>query len=314
MRKFKKWMFASGLFTLVIVLSGCVSTVKKGANAGQPTGEGWVYNLLVKPMGNAITFLVNNFDWSYGFAIIAMTIIVRLIIMPLGLYQAKKSMVQTEKMAALKPQLDAIQAKTKAATTREEQMAAQMETQALYKENGMSMFGGMGCLPLLIQMPIFTALFYSTRYTDGISDSVFFGIPLGKPSIIFVILAGLIYLAQGYVSMIGMPEAQKKQMRTMTFMSPLMIVFISYSSPAGVSLYWVVSGLFGCIQSLITNLYHKPKIKAAIAEELRKNPPKTVVTPVVSKAKDITNDAQVTNTKNRNNQGNARNTRNNRQK
>lgn len=307
-------MFASGLFTLVIVLSGCVSTVKKGANAGQPTGEGWVYNLLVKPMGNAITFLVNNFDWSYGFAIIAMTIIVRLIIMPLGLYQAKKSMVQTEKMAALKPQLDAIQAKTKAATTREEQMAAQMETQALYKENGMSMFGGMGCLPLLIQMPIFTALFYSTRYTDGISDSVFFGIPLGKPSIIFVILAGLIYLAQGYVSMIGMPEAQKKQMRTMTFMSPLMIVFISYSSPAGVSLYWVVSGLFGCIQSLITNLYHKPKIKAAIAEELRKNPPKTVVTPVVSKAKDITNDAQVTNTKNRNTQGNGRNTRNNRQK
>jgi len=154
MRKFKKWMFASGLFTLVIVLSGCVSTVKKGANAGHPTGEGWVYNLLVKPMGNAITFLVNNFDWSYGFAIIAMTIIVRLIIMPLGLYQAKKSMVQTEKMAALKPQLDAIQAKTKAATTREEQMAAQMETQALYKENGMSMFGGMGCLPLLIQMQI----------------------------------------------------------------------------------------------------------------------------------------------------------------
>ncbi len=64
-------------------------------------------------------------------------------------------MIQSEKMQALKPQVEAAQQKLKAATTREEQMAAQAEMQQVYRENGLSMTGGIGCLPLLIQMPIF---------------------------------------------------------------------------------------------------------------------------------------------------------------
>lgn len=279
MKKIKKWLITSGLFGLLISLSGCVSTYKTGPKAGQPTGEGWVYNLLVKPMGQLITYLVENFNWNYGFAIIFLTLIVRLLILPLGLGQMKKSMIQQEKMAAIKPQSDAVNEKIKQATTREEQAAAQMELQALYKENGISVMGGIGCLPLLVQMPIFTALFYTARYTPGISEASFFGIPLGEPSLILTVIAGLSYLAQSFISMIGLPEEQKKQMRTMSFMSPLMIVFFSFRSPAGVALYWVVGGIFSCIQSLITNLYHKPKIKREVAEEFRKNPPKVVVPP-----------------------------------
>lgn len=275
MKKTKKWLFAAGMASLLLTLSGCVSTNKDGT----PTGEGWVYKLLVEPISHFINYLVNNFHWSYGVAIIIITIIVRTIIMPLGLYQSKKSMIQTERMAVLKPQMDAIQQKLKSAQTQDEQMAANMEMQKLYKENGISMMGGMGCLPLLIQMPVFTALFYAVKFTPGISDSTFLGVNLGEPNLIFVILAGLSYLAQSLISMIGIPEEQKKTMRTMMFTSPLMIVFISFRSPAGVTLYWIAGGIFSCIQTLITNLYHKPKIKAAIAEELKKNPPKVVVTP-----------------------------------
>ena len=88
------------------VLSGCVKT---GAD-GQPTGEGFVYNFLVLPMSNAITYLVDNFNWNYGWAIIFITIIVRIIILPLGLHQSK-SFIQTEKMQAIKPQVDVAQAK-----------------------------------------------------------------------------------------------------------------------------------------------------------------------------------------------------------
>lgn len=280
MRKLNKWLLTSGLFTLVLFLSGCVKT----GSDGQPTGEGIIYNFLVKPMSSAITYLVDNFNWNYGWAIIFITIIVRIIIMPLGLNQSKKSMIQTEKMQAIKPQIDAAQAKLKEATTREEQMQAQQELQQVYKENNMSMMGGIGCLPLLIQMPIFSALFFAARYTQGISDATFFGVNLGEPSMIFVALAGVAYLIQGYISTIGIPEEQKKTMKSMLIVSPLMIVFMSFSSPAGVTLYWVVGGIFTCIQTFITNILLKPRIRAQVAEELKKNPPKQVITP----RKDVT--------------------------
>lgn len=280
MRKLNKWLLTSGLFTLVLFLSGCVKT----GSDGQPTGEGIIYNFLVKPMSSAITYLVDNFNWNYGWAIIFITIIVRIIIMPLGLNQSKKSMIQTEKMQAIKPQVDAAQAKLKEATTREEQMQAQQELQQVYKENNMSMMGGIGCLPLLIQMPIFSALFFAARYTQGISDATFFGVNLGEPSLIFVALAGVAYLIQGYLSTIGIPEEQKKTMKSMLIVSPLMIVFMSFSSPAGVTLYWVVGGIFTCIQTFITNILLKPRIRAQVAEELKKNPPKQVITP----RKDVT--------------------------
>ncbi|WP_207695159.1 preprotein translocase subunit YidC [Enterococcus sp. DIV0212c] len=286
MRKLNKWLLGSGLFTLALFLSGCVKT----GSDGQPTGEGIIYNVLVKPMSSAITYLVDNFDWNYGWAIIFITVIVRIIIMPLGLSQSKKSMVQTEKMQAIKPQIDAAQAKLKEATSREEQMQAQAELQQVYKENNMSMMGGIGCLPLLIQMPIFSALFFAARYTKGIGDASFFGVNLGQPSIVFVVLAGVAYLIQGYISTIGIPEEQKKTMKSMLIVSPLMIVFMSISSPAGVTLYWVVGGIFTCIQTFITNILLKPRIKAQVAEELKQNPPKQVVTP----RKDVTPVAEKT--------------------
>lgn len=280
MKKFNKWLLGSGLITLMLFLSGCVKT----GSDGQPTGEGFVYNYLVQPMSNMITYLVDNFNWNYGWAIVVITIVVRLIILPIGLNQSRKSMIQTEKMQAIKPQIDVIQERLKQATTREEQAEAQMEMQRIYKENNVSMMGGIGCLPLLIQMPIFSALFFAARYTEGISEASFFGINLGEPSIVFVVLAGVAYLIQGYISTIGIPEEQKKTMKSMLIVSPLMIVFMSFQSPAGVALYWVVGGVFSCLQTFITNILLKPRIKAQIAEEMKKNPPKQVVTPI----KDVT--------------------------
>lgn len=282
MKKFNKWLLASGLFSLLMILSGCVQTKNN-----KPTGEGWVYNLLVKPMGNVITYLVHHFHWSYGLAIIALTILVRLIIMPLGFWQSHKSLLQTEKTAYFKPQIDAIQEKMKTAETNEDKMAAQMELQQFYRDNNLSMFGGMGCLPLVIQMPIFTALFYAARYTPGISKATFLGVNLGHPNLIFVVLAGLSYLLQGWAGTIGVPDEQKKMMRTMIILSPLMIVFISLSSPAGVTLYWIVGGLFSALQTALINAFHKPRIRRMIEEEMKMNPPKSVVNKPMKQAEKV---------------------------
>lgn len=274
MKKLKNWLLGSSLLLILLTLSGCVRRLEDGS----PDPSGLIYQYLVEPLGKFLTLIAENWNVGFGWAIIIVTIIVRFIILPLGINQAKKSIVQTEKMQYLKPQLDIVQARVKNATTQEEQLKAQTDMQRVYKENNLSMLGGVGCLPLLIQMPIFTALFYTARYTPGIDKAVFLGIPLGKSSLILVAIAGIAYVIQGYLSLVGIPEEQKKTMKSMLIVSPLMIVMMSLSAPAGVTLYWVVGGIFGCLQTFITNVIMKPRIKKKVAEEMKINPPKIVVT------------------------------------
>ena len=304
MKKTTKRLLLSGfMLTALPFLTGCVQTKN-----GKPTGEGLVYNILVKPMSAAVEFFAHNLGFGFGLAIILVTIIVRLVILPLGLNQAYKSSYMQEKMRYLKPVLEPIQNRMKNATTNEEKMAAQSELMAAQKENGVSMFGSMGCLPLLIQMPFFSALFYAARYTDGISTATFLGIDLGKSSIVLTIVAGIFYFVQSYLSTIGIDEEQKKQMKTMMFMSPLMIVFFSFSSPAGVTLYWVIGGIFGIIQQVIVTFIIKPHLREKIDREFEANPPvvktaglKDVTPQNVAKAKQDFNKAISTgNKKNRN--------------
>ncbi|MGL4390423.1 MAG: membrane protein insertase YidC, partial [Carnobacterium maltaromaticum] len=163
---------------------------------GNPTG--FIYEYLVVPTGNAIIWLADLFNGSYGLAIIFITLIVRIIILPLNLSQSKKSMVQQEKMAFIKPELDVVQQKQKAATTAEEKAAAQQELMDVYKRNNMSMMGGIGCLPILIQMPVFTAMFQAIRLSPQIAESNFLGLNLGDRNAYLAIAAGLVYVIQAF--------------------------------------------------------------------------------------------------------------------
>ena len=277
MKKIKRLLLSGVALSSLLFLSGCVRL----DSSGNPTG--WVWDLIGQPMANVITFFAENQGLGYGMGIIIVTLLVRILILPLGLYQSWKASIQSEKMNYLKPILGPLQEKMKTASTQVEQMAAQQAYFAAQKEYGVSMFGGMGCLPLLIQMPFFSALFFAARYTEGIAEAEFMGINLGSRSLVLIALAGLFYLAQSLLMPVGMDEEQKKQSRSIMLMNPLMIMFFSWSSPAGVTLYWVVGGLFGIIQQAITNFVIKPKIRKQIEEEFAKNPPKA---PKV--AKDVT--------------------------
>lgn len=281
MKKSNRIVLSGLVLSMLFFLSGCVQTKN-----GMPTGEGWVYKLLVEPMGNVIQFFAVNQGLGFGVAIIVVTIFVRLLILPLGIYQSWKATYQSEKMQYLKPILGPIQERMKNASSQEEQLAAQQELFATQKEYGVSMFGGIGCLPLLIQMPFFSALFYAARYTEGIAEASFMGIALGKSSLILTTVAGILYFFQSLLMQVGIDEEQKKQMKSMMLMNPIMIIFLSWSSPAGVTLYWVVGGLIGILQQAITNFFLKPKLRQQIAEEFEKNPPKPIQTS--TRIKDLT--------------------------
>lgn len=308
MNKIQKRLALMGLAaSMLLFLSGCVSLDK----SGNPTG--WVWNLLGRPMSHVITYFANNLGLGFGLGIIFVTIIVRSIILPLGLHQSRSAAYQSAKREYLAPILEPINERLRNAKTQEEKMAAQSELMAAQKENGVSMFGSMGCLPLLIQMPFFSALFYAARYTDGISTATFLGIDLGKSSIVLTLVAGVFYFVQSYLSTIGIDEEQKKQMKTMMFMSPLMIVFFSFSSPAGVTLYWVIGGIFGIIQQVIVTFIIKPHLREKIDREFEANPPvvktaglKDVTPQNVAKAKQDFNKAISTNKKKNRNAGKQR--------
>ncbi len=262
----KKLLLSAEMMTLLLILSGCMQYDENK----NPTGL--IYDYLVVPTGKLIVMLAEFLSGNYGLAIIVITIVVRLAIMPMNVNQIKKSMVQQEKMKYIKPELEDIKFRQQNAQTPEEKAAVSQEMMALYKENNISMTGGVGCLPILIQMPIFTAMYQAVNLTPEIAQSTFLGINLGDKSPLLAILAGVAYLIQGYVSTIGMPEETKSQMKTMMLMNPIMILMFSWSSPAGLALYWLAGGIFAALQTLLQNHMIKPKIQQQVEEEMNNRP------------------------------------------
>ena len=255
---------------MLLVLTGCVQVDKA---TGLPTGPVW--DFLGAPMGEAIKYFATDKGLGFGVAIIIVTIIVRLIILPLGIYQSWKATLHSEKMNALKHVLEPHQTRLKEAETQEEKLEAQQALFAAQKEHGISMFGGVGCFPLLIQMPFFSAIYFAAQHTEGVSEASFLGIALGSPSWILIAFAGILYYVQSLLSLHGVEdETQREQLKKMIYMSPMMIVMFSIFSPASVTLYWVVGGFMMILQQFIVNYIIRPKLRKKVREEYAKNPPK----------------------------------------
>ena len=259
MKKLKRFSALSLIGVMALVLSGCVRVDSNG----KPYGL--TYEYLALPGQHILDFIARFFG-GYGWAIIILTIIVRMILLPAMISQTKKSTIMQEKMSFIKPKMQEIQERQKNASSKEEQMKIQQEMMKLYKDNNISMAGGIGCLPLIIQMPIYLALYNGIRFSPEVSHTMFLGVKLGDKSLILVVLSFLAYVLQGYLMTLGLPEDQKKQMKMMAYFTPIMIVLVTFSAPAGLGIYFFISGLFACLQTLIINMY-RPKIRAEVAAQ-----------------------------------------------
>ncbi|MET4561280.1 YidC/Oxa1 family membrane protein insertase [Lysinibacillus parviboronicapiens] len=243
----KNLKLLSMLSLVVFVLSGCQAVQNK---------EGFFYSIFVKPMEFLLEFFGNDiFSGSYGLAIIAITVLIRLVLMPIMLKNYRQQQIMKSKMDAFKPEMEEVQKKMKEAKTKEEQMQYQQEMMALYSKHGVNPLN-MGCLPMLIQMPIIMGLYFSILYSADVKSHMFLWFSLGSPDIIMTIIAGIVYLVQARVSLWTVPEQQKAQMKLFIYISPIMIVFISMSSMAALPLYWSVSGALLIIQTYIGRKYY----------------------------------------------------------
>lgn len=202
---------------------------------------------------------------AVGWSIIMLTLGVRLILMPMMVQQQHAATVQQEKMRLLQPQLKKVQEAQKQASTQEEQMRASQAMMAIYRENGVSMLGGMNFSMIIIQWPIFIGLYDAIRASKDLANATFFGISLADKSMILALGTALAYFVQSYLSMIGIPEEQKKSMSMMMYVMPVMMFFMTMVTNGGIALYFFAGAIVMILQQVIITLW-RPSIRRRVFE------------------------------------------------
>ncbi len=204
-----------------------------------------IFNTIIyQPILWVLIFLYQNASFGdLGIAIVLLTILIRLILLPLFYKGAKDQTV----LQRLQPHIKKIQLDHK--DDKEKQARAMME---LYKTNKVNPFSGF--LLLLLQLPVFIALF--EIFTKGINSSTFtnqtfFGLDLVQKSLILAICAALLQYLQGRLAIPNgkMETAQ----RVMMFVGPLVTILVLGNLPAALGLYWSVSNLFSLGQQVYIN-------------------------------------------------------------
>ena len=196
--------------------------------------------------------------YSYGLAIILLTFMIRIIFWPLN----HKSMVSTRHMQEIQPLITALKEKYKGDAQKQQQ-----EMMALYKEHKINPMGG--CLPMLVQIPVFFALFVVLRGAIELRFSSFLWISdLSTPENLFkdVLPIGLniLPLFMGVTMWLQqkMTPTSDPQQQKMMMMMPVLFTFMFYSFPSGLSLYWSVNQVMMIVQLAWMKKFHHAPLAA----------------------------------------------------
>jgi YidC/Oxa1 family membrane protein insertase len=218
------------------------------------------HTIFYTPLYNALIFLTGAFGGSLGWAVIGLTLVVKIILSPLS----HKSIVSQIEQKKLQPLVDELKKKY---PDQKEQSAKLME---LYKEHKTNPFAG--CLLIILQLPVIIALYqvflagaaiipaelYSFIHAPVNVNVMFLGLDMAaKGSIILAVLAGLSQFLQMHLSpamqstntaKVDSSDMQAKMAATMTssmkWTMPIMIAVFGYAVPGAVAVYWIVSNIF----------------------------------------------------------------------
>ena len=260
-----------------------LGSIHTTASDGKATGEdlkpliqfGWL-KVIAEPLFLLLRF-VHGFVGNWGWAIVIVTLVFNLLMLPTRFMMMRSSL----KMQRIQPKLEVIKRKyagLKATDPKRAEMNA--ETMALYKTEGVNMYGG--CLPMLVQMPLFFAYYRVLANVIELRQAHWGWLPnlaIADPyHILPIIIIASMFLVQFITPSPGMDPAQR---RMMAFMMPAIFGFSMWSFASGLALYWATGNLLNLGLQLAINRspmgreLHAIAAKRAAKKDGR-NPAKTI--------------------------------------
>jgi len=285
-RKYRLLLLISLLLLAVVLLSSC-GGIKTDPATGEQVYTKGIFEVIAAPLRQAMVFFYNLLapysPYAWGWSIILVAALVRVLLLPLGLRQMKSMRSAQVKTKALQPDVDALKKKYG-----KDKKKFQEEQMKLYQQHGITQAQMAGCLPTLLQMPILFAFYYALLgliASGSFNNAPFFFIPnLAYPGysggmkwltanfslqkltspLIWPYLVLPIVLAVSQFIMTRMSQASQpttgdpqdsstKMMGQMTILMTGMFVLFSLQVPAGMSLYWVVGNLLAMAQQYYVN-------------------------------------------------------------
>jgi YidC/Oxa1 family membrane protein insertase len=250
----QRWAWLLGL-AAVMSLSGCSLYPAKPGE--WPQG---FWGDVLKAVSAVIDYFAHLIPgpYRYGISLLIVTILVRLLILPLMMKQLRMQRAMQE----LQPEIANIRAKYQG-----DNQKIQEELMKLYQRAGVNPFAG--CLPILIQLPILWALFGAIEGNMALNQSSFLWIrQLGAPDHLYIlpIVAALTtYLSQRIVM-----TATDPQTRIMLYTMPFFVFLFASRFAAGLALYWIYGNLFTAVQSYFLRIRPAPAAQAAGEAPARK--------------------------------------------
>lgn len=243
----------------------------------------WFLNWLLLVLHSRIFGPLSE-TWGWGFSIVALTIIIRGAMWPLQ----NKSTRAMKRMSKLQPQMKEMKEKYA-----DEPQKMNQEMMKMYREYGINPLGG--CLPLLVQIPIFFGFYTMLMYAVELRQQSFLWVDdLSQPDTVAHLPFSLPFLGDGVnllpivmavtmvLQMSLTPKTGDKMQRRLFMMMPVIFFFFCYNFASALALYWTTSNIFAIAQMLITQRLPEPELKkkkagqgffqkmAARAEEAKK--------------------------------------------
>jgi YidC/Oxa1 family membrane protein insertase len=229
-------------------------------------------------MRHVLNWFHYNLGFTFAWSIVAVTIVVRMLLVPVTIRQIH-SMQSLQRLA---PQMQEIKKKYK--NDRQKQSEEQMK---LFRENKVN--PAASCLPMLLQLPVFIALYYTLRNYDWPAGADLSWLPGPLiPDISahttsswggFVLL--FVYVASQMASSYFMMTTTDKMQRVLFMVMPIFFVFIIARFPAGLVLYWVTTNLWTVGQGLITRRLVAKTPAPAVERRSSRTPPKQETAPAI---------------------------------
>ena len=231
----------------------------------QSVDYGW-FTFLARPLQLALQFIYKNVVHNYGWAIVLMTILIKLLLLPL----THQSMVSSQKMQLLNPKIQAIRAKYRGKLKDkqgrpnvEAQREMQNEIMGLYRAEGVN--PASGCLPMLLQIPVFFAFYRLLGGAIELRHAPWVGwiqdLSLMDPHYVLPV----VMFGTQFVQQLRMPMGTDPMQRRLFLMMPFIFLFVFLKFPAGLVLYWLTNNVFSILQQEVYKLLKAKREAAAMA-------------------------------------------------